>query len=123
MVYVRKRWVNFDFMMVIQFSNVITFQLLLILGFFITRLVVNLTDFDTTNNDLHITCPQAPLNLGSLDAMGLLLLLDGIPCFIPLGPPVSRDQCISSKKKKPRDHRVNPPPQPELQKFMDFTLL
>lgn len=39
----------------------------LILGSYITHLVVNLGVLDLSNHDLHITCPMEPLDLACLE--------------------------------------------------------
>lgn len=93
---VHRRRVNLGFWFASELSNVISFNRPLI----ITQLAIFTTGLDIDETDLHIICPQTPLNLRSLDDMGLLELKDNKSYFAPPGPPEPRNMRIYGKKKE-----------------------
>jgi hypothetical protein len=87
---INKLKVNLGFWMATQFSNALFFHRPLILGSYITHFALNAQLFSLDNNNLHKACDMPPLDLKSLDDMGLLHRENGIICFAPPGPLVPR---------------------------------
>lgn len=80
----------------------------MVLGQFITKLVVHLGLIDLDNNDLQPVRNMAPLNLHCLDDMGLLCCSrSGIFSFAPAGPVVPRERRVFQTQRKVRE-RVGP---------------
>lgn len=81
-----------------QFVNVISSRRLLILGSIISRITIFITQFDVDETDLHVVCPQTPLDLSAFNDIGLLKLKDSVHYIAPPGTLVPHEKRIYSKQ-------------------------
>ena len=74
-------WLATQFMLILPKKNKS-----LILGSYITNLVINLGILDLANHNLHLACPMEPLDLGCLEKIGVVERILGEYMFVPPGP-------------------------------------
>ncbi|KAG8386865.1 hypothetical protein BUALT_Bualt03G0193400 [Buddleja alternifolia] len=93
--------VNLGIWLATQFQSA-SIKKRLILGSYITQLVVFLKLLDLSNTNMHIACHMEPLNIDCLHRMGNVILNHGRATFTSLGP------TVQPKKRKCHDMEESP---------------